>query len=361
MRHLGVQRVEGVGGGRFTGGEIVVAVHEDLGLDDRHDPGLLAEGGVAGHRVAVRDAGERGRQPVADDDRGAPFRESCPQAVILGEAFPQPVEPFGDRFAGEGRERLGAGVHLDPRDHALPFQHRHERRAVLVGLADRLVEQDHAADVLPQPGGREQQLTVSPAGLFGGGDPDRVEPFADRAGGFVGGQDPLGGCHQGAGRLVQGAHVPSCRPTVRACGPQPSGPVHEAVRRPYTRSRDHLSPLRRAEPGPRQVLPALRSTAVGARGSGTPAGHRGLLRSRGIHPTIRPGRPRRRARHAPRLPRADQAGGGALRRHRRQVHRRRGHGRVRRADRPRGRSTASRIGRARDPGGRRGPADRSWG
>ena len=119
MRHLGVQRVEGVGGGRFARGEIVVAVHEDLGLDDRHDPGLLAEGGVAGHRMTVRDAGERRGQPVADDDRGAPFREACAQAVILGEAFPQPVEALGDRFAGEGRERLGAGVHLDPGDHAL--------------------------------------------------------------------------------------------------------------------------------------------------------------------------------------------------------------------------------------------------
>ena len=65
-----------------------------------------------------------------------------------------------------------------------------------------------------------------------------------------------------------------------------------------------------------------------------------------------------RQRDALRLLRAAPRGDRAARRHRREVHRRRGDGRLRRAGRPRGRSRARRAGGARDPRlDRRGPAD----
>ena len=45
-------------------------------------------------------------------------------------------------------ERLRARVDLDARDDPLLLEHLDERRAVGGLLADRLVEEDHAADVV---------------------------------------------------------------------------------------------------------------------------------------------------------------------------------------------------------------------
>ena len=159
----------------------VVAVHQHLGLDDRHEPGLLAERGVARERVRVRVEAGIGRDAVADRDHRAPLREAGAELVVLLEPLAQPVESLGHRLAGVERQRLRARVDLDPRHDALRGEQLGERRAVVGALPDRLVVEDHAADVLLHARRREEEVAVGAAGLLGRLDADRVEPLLDRA------------------------------------------------------------------------------------------------------------------------------------------------------------------------------------
>ena len=63
-------------------------------------------------------------------------------------------------------KRLGALVDLDAGDDAALLEQRREGHAVLRLLAQRLVEQDHAADELLGAGGREEQLAIGAAVLL---------------------------------------------------------------------------------------------------------------------------------------------------------------------------------------------------
>src|SRR3546814_14262668 len=74
-----------------------------------------------------------------------------------------------------------------------------ERHAVLRRLADGLVEQDRAADVLRQVGRGQQQLAVGAAVLLVVLDPDAGEALGDGAGGFVDGDDALARRDHGQG------------------------------------------------------------------------------------------------------------------------------------------------------------------
>ena len=79
--------------------EGVCPVHEDLGLHDGHEPGLLGQRGVPGQRVRVGlDAGGRWRVG-ADADDGAPLGEAGAEGGVLDEALPETVEPLGDQLA----------------------------------------------------------------------------------------------------------------------------------------------------------------------------------------------------------------------------------------------------------------------
>src|SRR3546814_4905311 len=90
-------------------------------------------------------------------------------------------------------------VDLDARDHAVVGHVFRERHAVLRRLADGLVEQDRAADVLRQVGRVQQQLAVGAAVLLVVLDPDAVEALGDGAGGFVDGDDALARRDHGQG------------------------------------------------------------------------------------------------------------------------------------------------------------------
>src|SRR3546814_18876700 len=64
------------------------------------------------------------------------------------EALAQAVKTLGHGLAGVAGERLGAEIDLDAGDHAGPGDLLHERRAVGGLLADGLVVEDDAGDVL---------------------------------------------------------------------------------------------------------------------------------------------------------------------------------------------------------------------
>src|SRR5439155_9959570 len=85
----------------------------------------------------------------------------------------------------------------------LALEQLRERRSVRGALADRLVEEDDAADVVAGALRREQQVAVGAAVLLGRLDADLVEALLDRAVAFVGGEDALAGRDKGAGCLCK--------------------------------------------------------------------------------------------------------------------------------------------------------------
>ena len=171
--------------------DAVIAVHQHFRLDDRHDVRFLAQRRVARERMRVGVDRELRRIARADVDDGAPLGETRAELVVLGETLAQPVEAFGNRLVRKAGERLRTGVDLDARDDAELLQILRKRRAVLGLLPDRLVVQDHAADVVGGARRSEQHLAVSAARLFGRLQLDGVEALLDRAAGLVRRQDAL--------------------------------------------------------------------------------------------------------------------------------------------------------------------------
>ena len=123
----------------------------------------------------------------------------APELVILGEALAQSVEAFGHRLDVGVRagERLGAAIDLDAGDRPGRLHDIDQRRAVLGLLADRLVVEDDAGDVVLHPlAGAEQHLAIVAARILGGRDADGIEALLDRPGAFVGGKDALARCNE---------------------------------------------------------------------------------------------------------------------------------------------------------------------
>ena len=115
--------------------------------------------------------------------------------------------------------------------------------------------------------------------------------------------------------------------------------------------------VRRGQPGASEVLPELRHPADvrtdGRRGA--QGRHRFVLRSGRVHEVVGPGRPRGRPGQDPPVSRAAPRGARAVRGNRREVHRRRRDGRLRRPRLPRGRRRTGRSGGPPPARGDRGP------
>ncbi len=192
----------------------MVAVHQHLRLDHRHDLVGLTEGGVAGQGMGVGLDRPPGRNAGGDVDHPPPFGEAGAALVGAGQAVPEAIQALGHRLAREAGQGLGALVHLDAGDGAGGDHEVHQRRAVGGVLPQGLLVEDHPADeVAHGVGGAEQELAVvAPVGLVGV-HADGVEPLLDRAGGFVGGQDALAGRHHPAGDFVKRVQIHRPAPT----------------------------------------------------------------------------------------------------------------------------------------------------
>jgi hypothetical protein len=109
IKQLGVEPLEGELGHFITALDGVIAIHQNLGLDDGDDIGFLAQRRVAGQRVHVHIHGVLGGNVLAIDvDDGAPFGEARAQIMILGQTLAQTIEALGDGLAFGARQRLGA-------------------------------------------------------------------------------------------------------------------------------------------------------------------------------------------------------------------------------------------------------------
>ena len=196
---LVVDRPQCPGGDLSAPRQAVGSVHQDLGFHDRRETRLLREPRISGERMGVRlDTGRRG-QPCPDPDHRPPLGEPCTQRGVLRQPLPEPVETFGHHLVREAREGSRARVDLDAGNHALAPEHLDERRPRGVALADRLVEEDHAADELADPGSAEQDLPVGAPPFLGGLQPDGGQPLGHRGRALVSRQDPLAGGSQSPG------------------------------------------------------------------------------------------------------------------------------------------------------------------
>src|SRR4028118_891834 len=116
--------------------------------------------------------------PAPEGDARPPLGEAGPHLPVLGEPLAQAVEALGELLLGGEGHAYGALVHLDAGDHALVKEHLRQRTPVGGVLAERLVEEDHAREVLPDALGGEQHLPVSSPALLVGLYADGLEPFA---------------------------------------------------------------------------------------------------------------------------------------------------------------------------------------
>ncbi|GIX65846.1 amino acid adenylation domain-containing protein [Babesia caballi] len=193
LRHLGAH-LDGV-----------VAVGQNLGLDDGHQAVLLADGGVAGQGMRSLQHGQVGWLVLGHVDRKhrTPLGEARARIVVLLAPFGQAVQASGADLlvgVGDGHEAL---VDLDAGKDALGVQQLNHALAARRLLEERLLEQNAARDVLPQPLGGEQHGAVLGAVLLSVLDAHVVEALFDGARALVSGEDALAGCGKEARILGQ--------------------------------------------------------------------------------------------------------------------------------------------------------------
>src|SRR6185312_7594571 len=129
---------------------------------------------------------------LVDIDHGAPFGEPRAQLVIFGQTLAQAVETLGDGVARKAGQRLGTAIDLDARNSARSLDQIDQLGAVRSALADRLVIENNARDVVLHGVRRtEKKLAVVATAVLGRLHLDGVEALLDGAGAFVGGEDTL--------------------------------------------------------------------------------------------------------------------------------------------------------------------------
>jgi hypothetical protein len=74
----------------------VIALHQDLGLDDRDGVSLLAECRIAAKRMGVGGDAVTARTAIPDRDRRPPLGKARSELVIFAETLAQSVEALGD-------------------------------------------------------------------------------------------------------------------------------------------------------------------------------------------------------------------------------------------------------------------------
>mmetsp|Transcript_22639 Transcript_22639/g.70870 ORF Transcript_22639/g.70870 Transcript_22639/m.70870 type:complete len:443 (+) Transcript_22639:533-1861(+) len=204
------------------GVEIVVAVDEDLGLDDGDETAVLADASVASEIHGGDVDGEVGGGGGVDLEGGAPLGEARAANVVPDASLVEGVESRAPLLAfGAADEVLEAHVDLDAGSDAFFGEEVDEGAAVGIRLEERLLEEDGAADVLLEARGGEEEVSPGlPVGL-GVLEADRLEALPDRPRRLVAGEETLPGRHHRASRgselvgVLGEGHFQSARPRHR--------------------------------------------------------------------------------------------------------------------------------------------------
>src|SRR6266446_2283512 len=174
----------------------VAAIHKYLWLDDRHQPGLLAQGSIASQRMGVSRNAVMAGTEFANGDDCAPFAETSAKIEILFEMLAQAIQAFGNFLAREIRQRICSFIDLDPGDNALRPEQLKEGPAIPGPLPNRFIKQDHSADRVAQVRRSEKHLPVGASVFFRRGQVNSFEPFRNGRRAFVCGQNPFSGRYQ---------------------------------------------------------------------------------------------------------------------------------------------------------------------
>ena len=96
---------------------------------------------------------------------------------VFGQSITQSVQAFGDFLSGMTRHVLCPGIDFDARNDSRIGDDFHKGSAILLLLADRLVEEDRATDARAEAGRGRDHLTISAPGFHGQGNPQLGETF----------------------------------------------------------------------------------------------------------------------------------------------------------------------------------------
>ena len=128
--------------------QIVVAVNQYFGFDNRNDVIFLPQRGIASQRVGIggvtRLAGQAIRHGIDSTPLGKPRAQLC----IFSQPRSQPVESLGHFFSRVKGQILRTGINLDTRDNALFLQRLHKWTAVSGVITQGLIEQNCTANVI---------------------------------------------------------------------------------------------------------------------------------------------------------------------------------------------------------------------
>ena len=174
----------------------VIAVDEHFGLHDRHDAFRLADRRVRRQRFRVGLDAERRGIAVGDAVDLAPLGEARALSLVGLETLGQAIEAARDQIAGRIGEGHRALVDLDAGNDAASLEDSRQRRSVVGALAERLLEQDDAADECFDA--RRVNSSERYARRFSSviGDAERLKSLADRRQALVGGEDALARSYQ---------------------------------------------------------------------------------------------------------------------------------------------------------------------
>src|ERR1035437_5430931 len=126
----------------------------------------------------------------------APFGETRSEIPILDKPVAKTIKPLRDLFAGEVGEGNSSFVHLDAGNDALLRESFRYGDAVRRPLANRFVEQNHAADEFAQSWSRELHLAIDAAVFLSGRNVERLESLFDGRKTFIRRQDAFAGSEE---------------------------------------------------------------------------------------------------------------------------------------------------------------------
>jgi len=171
--------------------DVVVAVGEDLGLDDGHKTVILADGSVAGEGVGGLANGELRGASISNLEDGSPLGKAAALGVEGGSAGSQAVETLSGALVPGATKDDEALVELDTGMNATGAEELNEVLSASGSLVDGLLVHDDAGDIFLDGGCGEEEFSVCASVVDVVLDGDRVESLSDSASGLVSSEDTL--------------------------------------------------------------------------------------------------------------------------------------------------------------------------
>jgi len=183
--------------------EGVIAVHQYFRFDHGYETCLLAQRGIARKRVRIGFDATPAGPMIIDGNDGAPLRKASAHQQVLLETISQSIQTLGYFLSRVPGQLLSAHIHFDTRNDPGMPQGLEKRSAVFLILADRLVVEDYAADILAEADRGDDQISISAPRSRRFGDAELCEPLVACGGAFINRQQSSAGTDQGSRNVDQ--------------------------------------------------------------------------------------------------------------------------------------------------------------